>query len=109
MHIEDVNASLFSRFNDVRPGAIVKLIKDSDKQDAKLIAALKILKPLPSKTLNEIDGEFYKRLVLKSEFKYAETWNGAVIVLEFILRKRGLMAGGRIIRRRTRRNRLQNQ
>jgi hypothetical protein len=109
MHSDDVHESLFSRFNDVRPGAIVKLIKDSDKQDSKLIAALKILKPLSSKTLNEIDGEFYKRLVLKSEFKYAETWKGAVIVLEFILRKRGLMAGGRIIRRRTRRNRLQNQ
>lgn len=103
----DINEKLFTKFDSVRPGAIAKLIKENDKQDAKLIATLKVIERLKAKTLDEIDAEFYKTLVLKSEFKYAETWKGAVIVLELILRKRGLMAGGRVTRRRN--NRHQNQ
>ena len=103
----NTNETLFSRFDDVRPGAIAKLIKDSDKQDSKLIAALKILKPLKRTELDKLDAEFYKTLVLKSDFKYAETWNGAVTVLELVLRKRGLLAGGRKTRRRTRKNRIE--
>jgi hypothetical protein len=113
MIVEDtynINEKLFAKFDNVRPGAIAKLIKDNDKQDAKLIAVIKVIEPLKVKTLDEIDAEFYKTLVLKSEFKYAETWKGAVIVLERVLKKRGLMAGGRVTRRsRTRRNRHQNQ
>lgn len=96
----DSNEKLFAKFTIVKPGAIAKLIKDNDMQDARLIAALKVIEPLKIKILDEIDAEFYKTLVLKSEFKYAETWKGAVIVLERVLKKRGLMAGGRITRRR---------
>jgi hypothetical protein len=101
----NINEKLFEKFDNVRPGAIAKLIKDNDKQDERLISTLKVIEPLKSTILDEIDAEFYKTLVLKSEFKYAETWKGAVIVLEKVLRKRGLMAGGK--KNRTRRNRTQ--
>ena len=113
MHLHDdmgTNDSLFRKFDNIKPGAIAKLIKDNDKQDARLIAALKVIESLKEEELDEIDADFYRKLVLKSDFKYANNWKGAVVVLESSLRQRGLISDGTLIRRgRTGRNRNHNQ